>query len=173
MLKIIHLVRDPRATLTSQDFLGECSLKKGGHVGCTDKYCSRLENDLKESEVLTKTYPDRVHTLLYEDMASSPIETTRKLYNFIGTTSTSKVEDYVFNITLAGNPDNCVICTTRSNSSAHIDAWKNKIKQDFLDIIEKRCSHILRHLNYKSKLSVKTEEKIFHIELTIEDPGSY
>ena len=156
MLKIIHLVRDPRATLSSQNLVGECIPQHGGYIGCTDKYCSRLEIDIKETEVLAETYPDRVRTLLYEDMASSPIATTRKLYNFIGTTITLKVEEYVFNITLAGNADNCDICSVRSNSSAHINAWQSKIKQDFLDIIEKRCSHILRHFNYNSKSGLKT-----------------
>lgn len=158
MLKIVHLVRDPRATLTSQAHVGMCSLKHGGKFECTDKYCTRVENDISELSALVRHYPYRLKTVLYEDVASSPIETSKEVYDFIGTSFSAHAQEYIYNITLAGNPDNCIICTTRSNSSDHIFAWKKTINEDLLNNVEKRCSYVLRYYNYQSVLNLKTTD---------------
>ena len=147
-LKIINLVRDPRATLQSRRQVGMCEKIHGGTYGCASEHCRRQENDLIEADAISSRHPDRLLRVFYEDIAANPIETSRKMYDFIGSPFTPLVKDYIFNITLAGNPDNCAICTTRKNSSQHIDLWKKDISPDFLSIIEERCSYILRRYNY-------------------------
>ena len=70
-LKIVHLVRDPRATLRSQMSFGMCPMPKhGGTYNCTNKYCTRLESDSAEMEYLSKMYKGRVATVFYEDIAA-------------------------------------------------------------------------------------------------------
>ena len=148
-LKIVHLVRDPRATLRSQLIFGKCSVKKfGGKNNCTDNYCSRVENDKDEMEILSKRYRDRVTTVLYEEIAANPIETARRLYDFIGTTLSKNAEEYVYNITMAGNDVRCPLCTTRANSSALIDKWKSIMSPSFIQIIQERCKNIMDYYNY-------------------------
>lgn len=147
-LKIIHLIRDPRATLTSQSVFGLCSESRGGFYGCSNRYCTRVENDILETETLLKRYPDRIKRVFYEDIATKPIETSKDLYQFLGTSFTSHVQNYVFNITQAGNAENCAICTTRPNSTLHIDSWRKKIKDSNLQLIEARCNYILQQFNY-------------------------
>ena len=152
-LQIIHLVRDPRATLKSQSRFGMCTAKRGGIGSCTNAFCKRQENDLLEVDRLTSKYPGRIIRVFYEDIAAKPIESSRILFDFIGTTFTPWAEEYIFNITLAGNPNNCPICTTRSNSSIHIDSWRTKIMPEFLNAIENRCNYILRRYNYSLMLT--------------------
>ena len=147
-LKLIHLVRDPRATLTSQFSTGKCAAKYGGINGCTWSHCAEQKSDLEEADRLDSKYPGRLMRVFYEDIAAKPIDTSRKLFRFIGTTFTSQAEEYIFNITLAGNPNNCVICTTRSNSSEHIDSWKKKIKPGLLNLTENLCNYVLNRYNY-------------------------
>ena len=147
-LKIIHLIRDPRATLRSQRQFGMCREQYGGHYGCTNLLCTRLENDILESEKLVTKYPSRIKAVFYEDIAAKPIETSRNLYKFIGTTFTRHARNYIYNITLAGNPKDCAICTTRPNSTLHIDAWRKTLDHRFLRIIEERCNYALQRFNY-------------------------
>ena len=53
-LKIIHLIRDARATLMSQSGFERCRPGHGGYEGSSNRFCTRLENDILESEVLQK-----------------------------------------------------------------------------------------------------------------------
>ena len=164
-LKIVHLIRDPRATLHSQLRLGMCSSKHGGVIGCSLSFCERHEKDLKEGDDLSSGYPGRLIRVFYENIARRPIEASKLLFNFTGAAYTSHVQGYVYNITLAGNPNNCAICTTRSNSSAHIDSWKRKINTVLLNEIENRCNFILRRYNYTINSST-------HAPMTTEEFGT-
>ena len=145
-LKIVHLVRDPRATLHSQKQFSNCDEKHGGIEGCAKEHCRRQENDLEEFNSLARKHPGRISRVLYEDIATKPIETSRTLFDFIGATFTPLAQEYIYNITLAGNEDNGVIETTRKNSSAHIDAWKITMKADFVNVTNKHCDFVLKQL---------------------------
>ena len=147
-LKIIHLIRDPRATLRSQRAFGMCKEAVGGYKGCAHSLCTRQENDVLESERLSKMYPNRIKSVLYESIAAKPIETSIELYKFVGAAFTGHARKYIFNITQAGNPRDCAICSTRPNSTLHISAWRQTIGGEFLKIIEDRCNYILQRLNY-------------------------
>lgn len=147
-LKIIHLVRDPRATLFSQNMFGMCQERYGGWSGCTNTYCTRLENDVLEEEKIKQIYPNRIMTVLYEDIARHPIETAKKMYEFTEAEFTKEAYSYIYNITLAGNPDNCVICTTRRNSTEHITTWKRKMPRDFIKIVNERCNYMLKRFHF-------------------------
>ncbi|XP_045208977.2 carbohydrate sulfotransferase 1-like [Mercenaria mercenaria] len=147
-LKIIHVVRDPRATLWSQSHFHMCLADGGGRYRCSKNLCGRMEDDIAESHRLSKTYPNRIMTLKYEDLAKQPIEISQKMYDFISVPMTSETKMYVYNKTKAGNKNDCEICSTRANSSAHIDYWKHFIDPDFLDIINTRCDFVLRHFQY-------------------------
>ena len=147
-LKIIHLIRDARATLMSQSTFGMCGPGHGGYEGCSNRFCTRLENDILESENLQRKYPKRIKTVFYENIAMNPIAASEDLYKFLGTNFTNNIKEYVFSITQAGKSDNCAICTTRQNSTQHIDSWRNKMKDKNLQIIEQRCNYVLQRFNY-------------------------
>ncbi|XP_060607774.1 carbohydrate sulfotransferase 3-like isoform X2 [Ruditapes philippinarum] len=147
-LKIVHLVRDPRATLYSQYHFGMCKQQRGGWQWCANNLCKRLENDVLKLESLKIKYPDRILNVLYKDIAKDPLTMSRKMYDFIGEDFTRQAESYIYNITMAGNQNNCAICTTRSNSSEHINTWKKKMNQEFLQIVNERCNYILKRLNF-------------------------
>lgn len=148
-LKIVHLVRDPRATLNSQSHFGKCRESKGGWQGCASALCERLEDNLFEMDQLIQKYPGRLMTVLYQQIAGDPIQMSKKLFDFIGTEFTKDAEEYIFNITLAGKSNNCQICTTRSNATEHIFEWKSKMRREVIDIIQERCHYLLKRYGFE------------------------
>ena len=148
-LKIVHLIRDPRATMLSQSRAGMCSDNEGGKYGCSSRYCYRLENDVLEHETITKDYQGRISPVYYEQIARFPLEASGKMYKFIEANYTKPVMQYVYNITMSGAKDDCGICSTRSNSSEHINAWKKTMPTEFIDIVEDRCHYVLKRFHYE------------------------
>ena len=148
-LKIVHLVRDPRGTLSSQSRAGRCSGQTGGQTGCTNRFCKRLENDVLAEERIMEKYPSRIMPVFYEDIARHPLEASRKMYDFIGADFTKEAEAYIYNITMAGLKNDCAICTTRPNSSEHIDSWKVRMKPEFIDIVNERCNYVLKRYKFE------------------------
>ena len=147
-LKIVHLVRDPRAVLQSQSHLGKCNTGHGGIEGCTNRLCIDLENNLVEEELIMRDYPNRILPVLYEEIAKHPIETSQKLYEFAGYEFTDTIKEYVFNTTLAGEGNTYSYSTKRSNSSEHVDNWKNTMNQEFRNYVQTRCNYIIKHYKY-------------------------
>jgi hypothetical protein len=147
-LKIIHLVRDPRATLFSQSHFHMCLVTNGGRQRCTNNLCGRLEKDVLEVDSVDISHPGRVMTIKYEDLAQRPIETSQIMYDFIGVPMSPKTKRFIYYKTMAGIDNDCSICSTRRNSSAHIAFWKRQIDREFLDIINSRCDYILKRFQY-------------------------
>lgn len=154
-LKIIHVIRDPRATLFSQSLLHLhshtqiCSENYNGRARCSGRLCERLSSDLQEKELLTRLFPDRIMTVKYENLARNPIETSQNIYDFIDVEMTSRTKLLVYQKTMAGNQNDCPICSTRSNSSAHIDRWRQDMDRKFIDIVNRKCKFVLKRLGYE------------------------
>ncbi|WAR26597.1 CHST3-like protein, partial [Mya arenaria] len=129
-LKIIHLVRDPRATLKSQDYLGEC--KGFTRQQCVERFCAMVEDNIVRADSMSKSNRNRIFTLRYENLAKNPMLVSKELYKFVDGSLTKQIEDYIFNITSAGRKDDCNICTTRGNSTKHVDKWKKTMNKIFV-----------------------------------------
>ncbi|WAR15518.1 CHST3-like protein [Mya arenaria] len=145
-LKIIHLVRDPRATLKSQAAVGEC--KGFEQQQCAERFCAMVEDNIVRADSISKSSRNRIFTLRYENLAKNPIQVSKELYKFGDGSFTKQIEDYIFNITSAGRKDDCIICTTRGNSTEHIDNWKTTMNKTFVKIIQNRCNYLLKRFGY-------------------------
>ncbi|XP_060596820.1 carbohydrate sulfotransferase 1-like isoform X2 [Ruditapes philippinarum] len=148
-MKIVHLVRDPRAILTSQRRFGECStVKHGGLAGCTRFVCSSLEDDLLTFEIFTKLFPGRIYQIKYEDIALNPLSKTKELYRFLNLKYTDSITKYIVNITMSGNNATYTLDTVRPNSSEMIDKWRTKISDELLDTAQAMCKFAMKALSY-------------------------
>ncbi|KAK3605473.1 hypothetical protein CHS0354_001459 [Potamilus streckersoni] len=149
-LKVLHVVRDPRAVIVSRNSIGYCPPDQSTNstYGCTSEICERLESDILTKRKLGPLYSDRIKTVLYEDMARRPVETAKELYQFVGMTIQQNILDYVYNITSSGMKNDCEICSVRSNSTYHIMAWRKSLDKDSLFRIQDRCNYVLKHYEY-------------------------
>lgn len=89
-LKIIHLIRDPRAQTKSR-------LKLRGSFKCTSAdipgYCKSVLDDLK----LGSELPPEIYRLVrYEDLVLNPMDEMENLYKFLGVPFNNSMKDYVY-----------------------------------------------------------------------------
>ncbi|CAG5122228.1 unnamed protein product, partial [Candidula unifasciata] len=116
-VKVVHLIRDPRAVIASRLRFNE-RFRLTPVSEQANKLCSQVVNNINISKDLSGMFPKRILTVRYEDIAESPVAAARQLFNFLGIQITASNEEYIWNITYAGCEDGCSICTVRSNASA-------------------------------------------------------
>ncbi|XP_076112998.1 carbohydrate sulfotransferase 1-like isoform X2 [Mytilus galloprovincialis] len=162
-MKIVHLIRDPRATVLSQMKFGVITVKS--FVTNVIDFCSRIYRDLVTIDILSKKYPERVSTFFYEDLAKDPLKMSKQLYKFTGISYTPEVEKYVFNITMAGKSVNCGnLCTIKSNSSKAAEAWRSKLNMPKARIIDRSCRPVYQRLGFRE---IKSEEMLKDHEIPL------
>lgn len=115
-----------------------------------------MESDFYYSELYRTRYPGRVMRLYYEDLASSPIQTSKSLYDFTGMNFNPVVRDYIRSITSTG-VDSCAICSKRANSSEHVQKWRHKMGFSDVQLIDKECQSVYDHYGF---LPARTEEEL-------------
>ncbi|CAL4137318.1 unnamed protein product, partial [Meganyctiphanes norvegica] len=77
--KVIHLVRDPRASLIS-------GWKRGWKTSA-EKSCKDIGEDLINGQILKDTYPGRYLAVRYEDICAEPNIMAKIIYSFLGHTN--------------------------------------------------------------------------------------
>ena len=138
-LKVIHLVRDPRATIVSQSKVGMFRMKTRRGAAT---FCARVLTDIKDAEEISARVANSVILLRYEDLVMDPIKMAQTLYDFIGAELSSSIKDYIWNITQAGQESDGVVGSVRRNSAEHIFAWRNLISYSTVKIIDQECQSL-------------------------------
>ncbi|XP_061193459.1 carbohydrate sulfotransferase 1-like isoform X2 [Saccostrea echinata] len=159
-LKVIHLVRDPRAQVNSIVSLSNTTRY---NVGFAKQKCRAMEGDHYFSEVYRTRYPGRIKRLYYEDLASSPIKTSKSLYDFTGMNFTSAVRNYITGITSMGL-HSCAICSKRANSSEHVEKWRLKLTFSDVHLIDKECKSVYEHYRF---LPVQKEKDLSDLSIPL------
>ena len=145
-LQVIHLIRDPRGSLTSQV---RVKVSKWNNIATTSKgHCDRISDDLKVTERLNRQNDKRVKVLTYENLAENPIKTAEKIYKFVGMQVMKYVTDYVRKITLEGRRKSCLYCVVRSNSTKTAYSWRDVIPYDDMLAIDNNCPVVYSFMGY-------------------------
>ena len=88
--KVVHLVRDPRPTIMSQNFAIQRIKSVSNYAG---KFCARILHDITTSDMLTTYhYPGRIIRIHYENLAYHPINMTMQIYKYLNLTFSINVE---------------------------------------------------------------------------------
>ncbi|XP_013395729.1 carbohydrate sulfotransferase 1-like [Lingula anatina] len=142
-MKVIHLFRDPRASILSRftSTQAGCKLEFEASARCYD-----MSKDLTTGGHLFKKYPGRIMRILYEDMADYPMETAQKIHMFLGKELPKNVLDWVLENTAAGVNDTELFETTRANSSETAHAWELSIPTDMAFKIDEICYDVIEEL---------------------------
>ncbi|XP_048238529.1 carbohydrate sulfotransferase 3-like isoform X1 [Haliotis rufescens] len=161
-LKIIHLVRDPRASILSQyvrlKYFQWSNLQKYAEM-----FCARIHEDLGTTANLARTYPGRIKLVRYETMAEHPLHIAEDLYQFVDLTFTKEARQFVYDRTLSGKKDsNCVTCLVKSNASVAANKWRTSIGLRAAQAIDAKCGKVYTLLGYKPVKTIPDLKNLSH-----------
>ena len=146
-LQVIHLIRDPRGSLTSQVRVKKF---KWNNIATTSKtHCDKISEDIQVTERLNRQDDKRVKVLTYESLAENPIKTAEKIYKFVGIQVMKYATDYVRKITLEGRRKSCLYCVVRSNSTKTAYSWRDVIPYDDMVAIDNSCPVVYNFMGYQ------------------------
>ena len=159
-VKIVHLVRDPRAMISSIS-------KRPGTWSDTLKnasyQCNRMLDDSKLEDILPhhrfnilfsfastvqshSCYSCRYIRVRYEDLVDHTNNTLARVYKHVGLPFTKHVQNAAFSRThaenITGTQGRGYYNTFRSSNFAH-DSWKKKLGLNHVKIIEKGCQEFM------------------------------
>ncbi|RMX58757.1 hypothetical protein pdam_00010777 [Pocillopora damicornis] len=155
-IRVIQLIRDPRASLRSRIKLGwMVDWTHSSFPNLVRKICSNLVANIKFGRNLGK-WQDKYLEVHYHDLAGKPLETTRAVYNFAGFEMPDSIADWVVRNTSPSKEElmkesKNIFSPTR-NSTANIDKWKQDSPVERIQIIEKYCKKALDLLGLKKML---------------------
>uniref|UniRef100_A0A8C5QQ60 Sulfotransferase n=1 Tax=Leptobrachium leishanense TaxID=445787 RepID=A0A8C5QQ60_9ANUR len=177
-LKIIQLVRDPRAVLASRMVAFSAkyeSWKKWALEGAApipEDEVQKLKGNcesIRMSAQLGLSQPEwlRGHYMLirYEDIARFPLQKAKEMYRFAGITITPQVVEWINKNTQASQDSNGIY-STQKNSSEQFEKWRFSIPFKLAQVVQDVCKPAMNLFGYKlaSNLETLTNRSISLLE---------
>ncbi|KAF2350724.1 Sulfotransferase domain [Trinorchestia longiramus] len=150
-LKIVVLMRDPRAMMTSRktvDFCNHSTFCSNASLTCAEM--ERTFNQVAEHQ---SAYYDRLYFLRYEDLVSNLKKATEDLFAFLELPITFSVSQFlqshtelhsVESIELSKNP-----FSTYKNSANVLFYWRKDKFYNAMQLVQLKCDKILKKLKYR------------------------
>ncbi|XP_077554364.1 carbohydrate sulfotransferase 3-like [Haemaphysalis longicornis] len=147
-IRIVHLVRDPRAIFASRKRLNWCIQDK--QCGKAEALCAQMRSDIDGVRELAARMKTRhVYTLFFERLAANPVNETQRLFASLDLDFAPSVLDYLSKHTSGTFRDHMNMFSTRRNSKLVIDRWKRRLSRRSILDIEKTCGDVLEKLGYE------------------------
>ncbi|KAK7498151.1 hypothetical protein BaRGS_00010739 [Batillaria attramentaria] len=140
-LKVVYLVRDPRATLLSQRALF-------GHAPTPQEFCRMVSDDMAHMLLLQKIFPGRAVTVRYEDVAEDPLGLTARLYKALGLEMSRAVVRGLRKLT-STNEDMGAFSTYRQDPKFTANRWRTDVDSDHVTRTDRVCRAVYNVLGYK------------------------
>lgn len=147
---VLYLVRDPRAMIYSRYQKGwiaphsrrEYAVESGEADEAVTKLCTTIE--LSIGTVLLN--PQWIKLVRYEELATNPEKIVRHLFRELRISPSKEVFRWIQSKT--HEPVNPVSFSLSRNASLAINSWRKKIPKQLLEIVETRCSLVMKYLGY-------------------------
>lgn len=181
-LRIIHLVRDPRAVVRSREesakafvsdnaiVLEQRSIAAGEVQYQVMQEICRSHVRINERAIL-KPPPflkGRYKMVRYEDLARNPLGEITAMYDFVGLEMTRQLEEWIYKVTHGkgkGSKKEAFKITSR-NAADVSQAWRNMLPHSKVKRIQEVCKGAMSLLGYRTVNSEK-EQKRLDIDLLV------
>ncbi|XP_004077411.1 carbohydrate sulfotransferase 3 [Oryzias latipes] len=182
-VRIIQLVRDPRAILASRMVAFSSKYQtwktwaQDGQVPEDNEEVKRLKGNcdqLRISAEMGLSQPPwlrrRYMLVRYEDIARNPMQKAEEMYKFTGIPFSSQAREWILRNTQSVQ-EASGIYSTQKNSSEQADKWRFSIPFTLAQVVQKVCGPTMKLFGYKYVDDEKTlvnksvsllEEKQFH-----------
>ncbi|KAM9302335.1 carbohydrate sulfotransferase 5-like [Gastrophryne carolinensis] len=181
-LKIIHLVRDPRAVAKSREESGKALTRDNGIVLNTNgtkvddsKYEVIQEicrSHIQMYETATFKTPaflkDRYMLVRYEDVVRDPLREIKQMYQFANLKMSDKLEKWIYNITHGQSPGKKkeAFMITSRNAVNVSQAWRNILPFTKVKKIQEVCKGAMGMLGYLL-IESESEQKDLSMDLVM------
>ncbi|XP_035690770.1 carbohydrate sulfotransferase 1-like [Branchiostoma floridae] len=175
-LKIVHLIRDPRAIVASRLALSHPAAVRNP-LGLqellirtleADEICGWMERNVQYRDNLPQQLRGRYALVRYEDVAADPSTMAEKIYNFLGIPLPDEVTDWIEKNT-KGHHHIFSKYQTNRNSQATLDTWRHKLVFSSVSKVQSRCHNIMTELGYR--LVYNASELTNMTNILVEEPS--
>lgn len=160
-VRVIQLVRDPRAILASRMVAFSSQYKtwkawaQGGLVPEDDEEVKRLKGNCENVRISVEmglSQPDwlksRYMLVRYEDIARNPMEKAEEMYRFAGIPFSSQAREWILRNTQT-TEEASGIYSTQKNSSQQAEKWRYSIPFTLAQVVQKVCGPTMKLFGYK------------------------
>ena len=144
-LKVIFLVRDPRAVMMSRKLVNFC-LKSY----CTDPkiLCDNHETDLISAKSISNEYPDQFKILRYEDFALNPYNVTDQMLEFLELPPSKHVDNFLEDQTGLKRESSKQVQSATNISRSKAFAWIKAMKMTEITQVQEVCHKPMETFGY-------------------------
>ena len=166
--KIVFLVRDPRAVISSSRKIG--FFREGGTRDYSYTRCKQTEDNLEYIRKLPDSLRDRIKLQRYEDLAMNPLKELSGLYEFAGLPVLESVRTWLNKTTRLSRKDcnkmdGVDVTCTKDVAWAAVNRWRWNTSSHEIDIIEHTCEGVMRLMGYRPVNRSKELQKNVKIPL--------
>ena len=146
-IRVIQLIRDPRASLNSRIQLGWMTdYRHSNFLGTVRRACTNLAENIRFGRKLDQ-WQDKYLEVHYRDLAGKPLETTAAMYKFAGFEMPDSIREWVIRNTSPSKEEIIKeakkIFSPVRNSTANINKWQKEAPIERTRIIEELCTDAL------------------------------
>ena len=155
-VKILYLVRDPRAVMASRLKRKWCKISET----CKNPaiLCAQLQEDFKSAQRLLQLFPSQVLIMRYEDITHNINMSVSEIFNFAGRDLNSYITNYIRTHTVGRKGG--VYQTYRDTAKIAKD-WLNKLTLNQIQLIQEQCKDAMKLWGYNF-LDSNTNKQYFN-----------
>ena len=153
-IKILHLVRDPRAVMNSRRGLQERNFdllrRKGPRADEVLDLCDHMQRNIAFASSTPEWLKDRYIRVRFEDLAQDPIGETKRIYVKLGMQFHDNVISWINNNTqgITNIQANKNPFTRTRDAKKVVDSWRSKLDSSSIKRIQSSCWKAMDALSY-------------------------
>ncbi|XP_077979237.1 carbohydrate sulfotransferase 3-like [Glandiceps talaboti] len=147
-IKIIHLVRDPRAVFQSRNTINEHNEDFARRKVIVDEvtdYCRNLAKNLAIARSGLLGLEGKYKLVRYEDLATRPVEMMKDMYDFLRLSYSPEVETWLQKNTVINTGDPFL---TSKNAKFVLKKWRHAMPWNKVRDIQNKCTVAMDLLHY-------------------------
>ncbi|XP_063791821.1 carbohydrate sulfotransferase 6-like [Pseudophryne corroboree] len=175
-LRILHLVRDPRAVALSRKSFSlriedKIVLKNEINLTITNITTSKVMEKICKSQVAinklartSQTLRGRYMAIRHEDLTSKPVQSLEQIYKFSGLPLTKELKEWIYNVTHEEIKDKNGFMTFSKMSSKVNQRWRTALDFGLVQQIQHSCEPAMEVFGYLPA-KTKNEQKNITVQL--------
>nr|XP_033771607.1 carbohydrate sulfotransferase 6-like [Geotrypetes seraphini] len=182
-LKIIHLVRDPRAILSSRqtfpslyrddNTISKAQNSKSNISVVMEEICKAQVHIYKQASNNPQPFlKNRYFMVRFEDLVRNPVDHIRELYDYAGLTMNPKLESWIYNITHDLIPKEKNFLPYSEDSMKIAQKWREQLHFSKVKEVQELCQQEMDVFGYRL-IESEREQKNMTLDLLLAIPDKF